>query len=147
MPSLSTQPIAPTHGSSTQLETDPRIIHAVGTLRLQGVPPQSDSRRIRWADDVVDNEGMGKKKSKDSDSDNDSGEGGNDDGRARVAGSGPSRSSKSKGRRTKGHEHGNDCGHSGHGAEGSQRPNSRRRNAVNAYEKEPRRGRKPPTKS
>lgn len=33
------------------------------TLRLRGEPRQS-RRAIRWAEDVVDNEGMGKKSSK-----------------------------------------------------------------------------------
>ncbi|KAI9773939.1 MAG: hypothetical protein M1840_006165 [Geoglossum simile] len=33
-----------------------------GTLRLRGVT--ADGRRVMWAEDVVDNEGMGKKKSK-----------------------------------------------------------------------------------
>ncbi|KAJ5768813.1 Type 1 phosphatases regulator ypi1 [Penicillium odoratum] len=41
-----------------------------GTLRLRGedapsvTPEPSSSRRIRWSEDVVDNEGMGKKSSK-----------------------------------------------------------------------------------
>ncbi|KAI9785771.1 MAG: hypothetical protein M1839_008788 [Geoglossum umbratile] len=33
-----------------------------GTLRLRGA--STDERRVMWAEDVVDNEGMGKKKSK-----------------------------------------------------------------------------------
>jgi protein phosphatase 1 regulatory subunit 11 len=35
----------------------------VGTLRLRGAH-RSDRPRVAWADEVVDNEGMGKKKSK-----------------------------------------------------------------------------------
>jgi len=49
-------------GSTVQLEGSPRINTLVGTLRLRGEPSQR--RRIRWADDVIDNEGMGKKSSK-----------------------------------------------------------------------------------
>jgi protein phosphatase 1 regulatory subunit 11 len=33
-----------------------------GTLRLRGA--STDDRRVMWAEDVIDNEGMGKKKSK-----------------------------------------------------------------------------------
>ncbi|KAL4064595.1 phosphatase inhibitor-domain-containing protein [Scleroderma citrinum] len=36
---------------------------AVGTLRLRGVAPRS-TQRVMWREDVVDNEGCGKKKSK-----------------------------------------------------------------------------------
>ncbi|KAI9849346.1 MAG: hypothetical protein M1837_004806 [Sclerophora amabilis] len=35
-----------------------------GTLRLRGASRADQQRGIRWAEDVVDNEGMGKKKSK-----------------------------------------------------------------------------------
>jgi len=49
-------------GSAVQLEGPARINTLVGTLRLRAEP--SPRRRIRWADDVIDNEGMGKKSSK-----------------------------------------------------------------------------------
>lgn len=58
--------------STTQLE--PSRTRLTGTLRLRGepLPTRSDSterepaptRRIRWAEDVVDNEGLGRKSSK-----------------------------------------------------------------------------------
>ncbi|SLM34088.1 type 1 phosphatase regulator ypi1 [Lasallia pustulata] len=37
-------------------------VEVAGTLRLRGVP--AEDRRIRWAEDVVDNEGLGRKSSK-----------------------------------------------------------------------------------
>ncbi|KAK9347388.1 phosphatase inhibitor-domain-containing protein [Lipomyces starkeyi] len=40
----------------------PEEVVVVGTLRLRGGPVAD--RRVRWGDDVIDNEGMGKKKSK-----------------------------------------------------------------------------------
>jgi len=55
------------------LETDSSVPRVTGTLRLRGEPAQGDSRseereararQIRWAEDVVDNEGLGKKSSK-----------------------------------------------------------------------------------
>lgn len=54
--------------SQTQTETaappDPRNAIPAGTLRIRATAAPNDDRRIRWAEDVVDNEGMGKKKSK-----------------------------------------------------------------------------------
>lgn len=50
------------HGSATQLETTTPLPHLAPTLRLRA--ETTDGRRIHWAEDVVDNEGMGKKKSK-----------------------------------------------------------------------------------
>lgn len=58
-----------TSGSQTILQTeagpsnnDPSVPSA--TLRLRASPSTAEDRRIRWAADVVDNEGMGKKSSK-----------------------------------------------------------------------------------
>jgi hypothetical protein len=36
----------------------------VGVLRLRGAPKQRSRRRVVWGEDVIDNEGCGKKKSK-----------------------------------------------------------------------------------
>jgi hypothetical protein len=36
----------------------------VGRIQLTGGSDNSESRRIRWDENVIDNEGMGKKKSK-----------------------------------------------------------------------------------
>lgn len=94
---------------------------------------ESEARRIQWAEDVVDNEGMGKKKSKvcciyhapkgidessdesssDSDSDSDSA----DDGAARPS------------RRRRGHDHDHDHGH--------DKGKVKRKRSPNAYEKVP----------
>lgn len=43
-------------GPSTQPQ------HAIGTLRLRGGPTRR--AKVKWTDETVDNEGMGKKKSK-----------------------------------------------------------------------------------
>ncbi len=61
----STREATPSTGSTTQLEQEDArstIVVPAGTLRLRGEPVED--RRIRWAEDVVDNEGMGKKTSK-----------------------------------------------------------------------------------
>ncbi|KAJ5691471.1 Type 1 phosphatases regulator ypi1 [Penicillium malachiteum] len=55
--------------SSTQTSRDSSTVRLTGTLRLRGeeTPASTDeppARRIRWSEDVVDNEGMGKKSSK-----------------------------------------------------------------------------------
>ncbi|KAK2753945.1 Type 1 phosphatases regulator ypi1 [Arachnomyces sp. PD_36] len=59
---------------TTTTQVEPSNIRLTGTLRLRGehLPTQQDSteqgpsssRRIRWAEDVVDNEGLGRKSSK-----------------------------------------------------------------------------------
>jgi hypothetical protein len=53
-----------TSGSQTQTSTQPvlRLSAPSGTLRLRAEPVER--RHIQWAEDVVDNEGMGKKSSK-----------------------------------------------------------------------------------
>lgn len=99
----------------------------------QGDREESEGRRIQWAEDVIDNEGMGKKKSKvcciyhapkgidessdesssDSDSDSDSG----DDGAARPS------------RRGRSHDHDHDHGH--------DKRKVKRKRSPNAYEKAP----------
>lgn len=118
----------------------------------EGATSTSRRRRIQWAEDVIDNEGLGRKKSKvccifhknrevgessdedDSSSSSDSdggGSGESDDGGARMAGGkrGRQRGRKPKG---KGHEHGKDCGHGDEGeGEGGRRP------SPNAYERMP----------
>jgi len=120
-------------------------------LRLRGAHAASGSNttnnrgqrpRIKWAEDVVDNEGLGRKSSKvcciyhkarefgessseeDSSSDSDaSGSDSPDDGAAR-------RSGHRRGRKSHpGHGHGDDCGH------GQER--GRRKPSPNAYEKMP----------
>lgn len=126
------------HGSQTILQTNAGPSVPFGTLRLRAEPDQR--RRIQWAEDVVDNEGMGKKSSKvcciyhkphvpgDSDSESDSSSSDEDsDGepdlsRARRAGG-----KKGRGRR---HEHkdgeGDGCGHG-----------TERKASPNAYERQP----------
>ncbi|KAI9796877.1 MAG: hypothetical protein M1833_005926 [Piccolia ochrophora] len=132
-----------------------RVDDSSAIAEEEGVP----SRRVTWAEDVVDNEGMGKKKSKvcciyhkprpvgessdesssssgedssSSDSDSDV-----DDGSARPVGG-----RKARRRHGHGHGHGHEHGHEhdhGHGrtdgAKGKQR--RKRRASPNAYEKMP----------
>lgn len=112
-------------------------------------------RTIQWAEDVVDNEGLGRKKSKvccifhksrevgessseeDSSSSDDSdgsGSSGADDGAARPVGGRRRGRRKGRGRRHEhehGHKDGEDCGH-GHGHAGKKKP------SPNAYERMPR---------
>ncbi|KAJ5129207.1 uncharacterized protein N7515_005246 [Penicillium bovifimosum] len=113
----------------------------------------SSSRRIRWSEDVVDNEGMGKKSSKvcciyhkarpvgessseessSSSSDNDSDSG--DD--RRTARSGPARRRRSRGRELHSEhtsEPGEECCSEGHGPKQKAK---RRKPSPNAYEKMP----------
>ncbi|KAF8468828.1 phosphatase inhibitor-domain-containing protein [Kalaharituber pfeilii] len=69
-PTTSTIPIPTTYSTRTQLEASssegestpspPRMPD--GTLRLRGGPVQE--RRVTWGEDVIDNEGLGRKKSK-----------------------------------------------------------------------------------
>ncbi len=54
-----TQTTTPTRGTTREGQLSPPM----GTLRLRGAP-EAERRTIRWAEDVVDNEGMGRKKSK-----------------------------------------------------------------------------------
>lgn len=51
-------------GSTIQTRLSPvlRLSLPSGTLRLRAEP--SEQRHIQWAEDVIDNEGMGKKSSK-----------------------------------------------------------------------------------
>lgn len=65
VPSRTATPSADT-GSHTVQQTQPnpvlRLSAPSGVLRLRAEPEQR--RHIQWAEDVIDNEGMGKKSSK-----------------------------------------------------------------------------------
>jgi len=64
-PMTTTQPVGPlARGSTIQTRPSPvlRLSLPSGTLRLRAEP--SEQRHIQWAEDVIDNEGMGKKSSK-----------------------------------------------------------------------------------
>lgn len=130
-----------TFGSQTITQSDAGPSVPIATLRLRAEP--QEQRRIQWAEDVVDNEGMGKKSSKvcciyhaprepgdsdsdtsDSDSDSDSEP---DLSRAQRAG-GPG---KRRGRGKK-HDHGDgDRNGKGKGKEQERKP------SPNAYERQP----------
>ncbi|KAK3216387.1 hypothetical protein GRF29_8g3141742 [Pseudopithomyces chartarum] len=145
---MSAQTAPATSGSQTQTSTQPvlRLSAPSGTLRLRAEPVER--RHIQWAEDVVDNEGMGKKSSKvcciyhpqrevgessddsssdsssDSDSDSDV-----DNGEARPAG----------GRRGRSHDHKHgEHNHDAHnGGPSGQQKKVRRKPSPNAYEKMP----------
>ncbi|CAA9964377.1 hypothetical protein CFE70_006957 [Pyrenophora teres f. teres 0-1] len=131
-----------------------RLSAPSGVLRLRAEP--SERRHIQWAEDVIDNEGMGKKSSKvcciyhkpraadessdddsssdsSSDSDNDSEP---DNSTARPAG----RIGGARGRRPLQHDH-DDCGDVHDHGEGPSQPQKHRRQrrkpSPNAYEKMP----------
>ena len=134
--------MSPTHGSQTILQTHAGPSFPSATLRLRAEP--EESQHVRWAEDVVDNEGMGKKSSKvcciyhkanepgDSGSESDSsssGEGSDSEpdlSRAQKAGG-----KKGRGR---GHDHGDDRGHGGDGGKGKGKA---RKPSPNAYERQP----------
>lgn len=60
------QPASST-ASQTQTETNaaphPHVAIPIGTLRLRAAAAPNDTR-VRWAEDVIDNEGLGRKRSK-----------------------------------------------------------------------------------
>lgn len=63
------QPAVNSQLQTTTESRDPSTVRLTGTLRLRGDDSQhptepASTRRIRWSEDVVDNEGMGKKSSK-----------------------------------------------------------------------------------
>ncbi|KAF1849834.1 uncharacterized protein K460DRAFT_274142 [Cucurbitaria berberidis CBS 394.84] len=147
----------PTGGSRTmEIRPQPvlRLSAPSGVLRLRAEP--SEQRHIQWAEDVIDNEGMGKKSSKvcciyhkpraaDESSDDDSSDGSSsdsdsnsepDNSTARPSG----RAGGQRGRHP--HQHGHDdCEHDHEKGEGSGKPpkrsRQRRKPSPNAYEKMP----------
>lgn len=172
----------PTTGSATQTLTNapPSSDRSAETglvLRLRGAHTATNrgiesgggSGRIRWAEDVVDNEGLGRKSSKvcciyhkprgvgESSSEEDSsssdegegsssgGEGGDDGGGARMVGGGKGRKARGRKGRGKQGEEDEGCGHGHeheheHGSGGGA--TGKRRPSPNAYERMPRYGKK-----
>ncbi|GAB7365222.1 hypothetical protein MBLNU230_g6308t1 [Neophaeotheca triangularis] len=165
-PNTQTAASSASHGSQTitQTPTNPFSDLPSGTLRLRGhqedAPPSTSSgRRIQWAEDVVDNEGMGKKSSKvcciyhkprepgDSESESDtSGSSSGDDSDSEPD---LSRAQRAGGRRGgRGNGHGHDHERDGEGenhpsgdAAGKGKGNGKekaRQASPNAYERQPR---------
>jgi protein phosphatase 1 regulatory subunit 11 len=58
-----TAPATSGSATTTTNEAGPSVSLPSGTLRLRGQRTDS-GRHIQWAEDVIDNEGMGKKSSK-----------------------------------------------------------------------------------
>jgi len=156
-PITTTQSTAPSGSTTTTTQQQPAtqipftITH--GTLVLRAEP--AEERHIQWAEDVVDNEGMGRKSSKvcciyhkprtvdessddssdssSSDSDSDSG----DDGGARPIGGNRNRG------RPHNHRHRHDGDDSGGGGTGKGKGKAKaRKRSPNAYEKMPNYGKK-----
>ncbi|RVX76149.1 hypothetical protein B0A52_00506 [Exophiala mesophila] len=150
-----TQTITSSDVSSSHSPSPDRLV-----LRLRGAhdaSTRSPRRQITWAEDVIDNEGLGRKSSKvcciyhktrefgessseddsSSDSSNDSDAGGSDspdDGGARMSGNRRGR----KAGHNHGHGHGDDCDHAGDsGGKGKGKSTSKRKPSPNAYEKMP----------
>ncbi|KAF2018213.1 hypothetical protein BU24DRAFT_449717 [Aaosphaeria arxii CBS 175.79] len=150
----------PSGSQTTTVQSQPvlRLSAPTVTLRLRAEP--TEQRHIQWAEDVVDNEGMGKKSSKvcciyhkpravgessdesssDSSSDSDS-DSEPDNSTARPAGGRPG--GKGRGRRPHKHDedgHNHDGDGHGHGEpSGAPKPRRRphRKPSPNAYEKMP----------
>ncbi|KAK7191078.1 hypothetical protein DPSP01_007751 [Paraphaeosphaeria sporulosa] len=153
--SMGTQTAQPnrTNGSVTTTHPVLRLQAASGTLRLRAEPVEQ--RHIQWAEDVVDNEGMGKKSSKvcciyhkprevgessdesssDSSSDSDS-DSEPDNGEARPAG-GRKGGNGRRGRKSHNHDHDHDHDEPHGGPSGQPQKRPRRRPSPNAYEKMP----------
>ncbi|KAI8945124.1 phosphatase inhibitor-domain-containing protein [Xylaria longipes] len=143
-------------GSATQTESTAPEQPAPRILRLRGAHPPS-ANRVQWAEDVIDNEGLGRKKSKvcciyhapkavgessdesssdsssssNSDSDPDSDDKASYDARERAIAQ-----RRARGRQQ--HDHGPDCDHARGSEQGGKRKPARRP-SPNAYEKQPRR--------
>lgn len=144
------RPSTTTSASQTILQTEPASGPPLPTATLHLRAEPEESHHVRWAEDVVDNEGMGKKSSKvcciyhkphepgDSDSDSDSsssdsdgdGEDEPDLSRAQRAGG----RKKGNGRQ---HDHG-DGGDGGGKGNGKHKGKGKDRNpSPNAYERQP----------
>jgi len=147
-----TQASSSATGTVAQTQTTPStsLISSSATLVLRAEPAQQ--RHIQWADDVIDNEGMGKKSSKvcciyhkpraidDSSSDDSSGDSSSDsDSEPDNSQARPVGASKRNGRNQ--HKHNHDHRGSGDGSN----PRAGRKSSPNAYEKMPKQKQKQKT--
>ncbi|KAI1745478.1 phosphatase inhibitor-domain-containing protein [Xylaria scruposa] len=141
--------------SVTQVESTASAQPPPRILRLRGAHPPS-ANRVQWADDVVDNEGMGRKSSKvcciyhapkavgessdesssDSSSDSDSDSDLSSDDKASY--DARERALAQRKAKAQQHSHGPNCNHE-HGREQDGKRKPVRRPSPNAYEKQPRR--------
>jgi len=139
-------------GSNTVQTPVLRLRLPSGTLRLRAEP--AEERHIQWAEDVIDNEGMGKKSSKvccvyhkprpyDQSSDESSSDSSESDSDSEPDNStarpvGGRRGGRPQGRKPHDHHHNHD--HNGEGSGGNRPKRSQaqpRKRAPNAYEKVP----------
>ncbi|KAF1926040.1 uncharacterized protein M421DRAFT_7270 [Didymella exigua CBS 183.55] len=141
-------------GSHTIQQTRPnpvlRLSAPSGVLRLRAAP--EERRHIQWAEDVVDNEGMGKKSSKvcciyhapreagesSDESSSDSSSSDDSDSEPDNSTARPSKSNKRGRKPEHAHDH-DDCAHDHGAGEGSGEPKRKPKRAPspNAYEKIP----------
>ncbi|KAJ2907157.1 Type 1 phosphatases regulator ypi-1 like protein [Zalerion maritima] len=157
----------PSSGSQTVTQSHLRSHSRQPILRLRGANLTSGPR-VQWADDVVDNEGLGRKKSKvcciyhrpravdessDSDSSSSSSSSSSSDSDSNFDPQDADKAGKSSSRNhrhSKGHGHGRDHGDDGAGCrrdpgngKGKGKKRSGRKPSPNAYEKMPRYDAKP----
>lgn len=150
--------------SSRSASPDPLVLRLRGahdTSRSATTTTRGHRRQITWAEDVIDNEGLGRKSSKvcciyhktrefgessseddsSSDSSDDSDAGGSDspdDGGARMSGNRRGRKAADHGHghgHGHGHDHGDDCDHGSGSGKGKRK--AERKPSPNAYEKMP----------
>ncbi|XPS77654.1 Type 1 phosphatases regulator ypi1 [Ascochyta lentis] len=126
-----------------------RLNASSGVLRLRAAP--EERRHIQWAEDVVDNEGMGKKSSKvcciyhapreaGESSDESSDSSSSDDSDSEPDNSTARPSGRSRKPQPHSHDHGDGCAHehpAGEGSGGQKRRKQKRAPSPNAYEKIP----------
>lgn len=148
----------PPVGGSRTIELHPqpvlRLSAPSGVLRLRAEP--TEQRRIQWAEDVIDNEGMGKKSSKvcciyhkpraadessgDDSSDDSSSDSSSDSEPDNSTARPTGRNVDQRGRNPHQHDHGS-CGDGHDHSEGAETPQKRarqrRKPSPNAYEKMP----------
>ncbi|KIY44182.1 hypothetical protein FISHEDRAFT_78094 [Fistulina hepatica ATCC 64428] len=175
MTTLAQRSRSPNDGSATMTLTPPDTVddgngnRGLGVLRLRGAHRSGQRDHITWAENVVDNEGCGRKKSKicciyhkprtfdqsssdDSTSDSDSDD--SDSGRARPSGRFQryTHDNRHSARHCPGHDHGHDHGSSSSGSPSSSGANQRPAPSAvvceqpapmpNAYERVPDKGKK-----
>ncbi|KAJ6004076.1 hypothetical protein N7522_005721 [Penicillium canescens] len=155
------QPMSNVLQTTTESSRDSSTARVPATLRLRAEEAPTNtreetsaSRRIRWSEDVVDNEGMGKKSSKvcciyhkarpvgesssESDSDSSSSDSDSDSNDDRAKRANHARHSHARGRKPHGeHNHAPDSNEDAYCSDHGAPKSKRRRPSPNAYEKMP----------
>ncbi|MDI1487372.1 MAG: Type 1 phosphatases regulator ypi1 [Ramalina farinacea] len=160
--SSATRTLRPTRAPNSTTPTATQTITSTPVLRLRATAPPEQARRprIQWAEDVVDNEGLGRKRSKvcciyhaphpvgESSSESDSSESdldgsdessGNDDGAARMAGRNRKGSSQKRKANRDSNQHGHDECNGHEHVDATKDDTAPKKPSRNAYEKLPKR--------